>query len=278
MLSIILFNTFILSLDKYPAYEPWVEEIFSCLNIIFVFFFTTECILKIIGLGMRPFLKDGFNVFDLIVVISSIQGIYLEYTGQKGNTYFLILRTARVFRILKLFRIGDLRVLIDSITYTMPVILPYIALLIFFMYIFALVGMSFYAGKIKNSDGSTPREVYDGLGQSFLTIFQVLMGAEWRFIWYQHMMSCGMAAAFYYVLLIIIIGIIMLNLFLAIMLGNFDKARIFAEKKNVLFAFQELMEDETNSLQFAEICDAILGCCSEHVKYDLLGMKKPADK
>lgn len=55
-----------------------------------------------------------------------------------------------------------------------------------------------------------------------------------------------MTAAFYYVLLIIIIGIIMLNLFLAIMLGNFDKARIFAEKKNVLFAFQELMEDETN--------------------------------
>ena len=104
------------------------------------------------------------------------------------------------------------------------------------------------------------------------------MGAEWRFIWYQHMMSCGMAAAFYYVLLIIIIGIIMLNLFLAIMLGNFDKARIFAEKKNVLFAFQEIMEDETNSLQFAEICDDILGCCSEHVKYDLLGMKKPADK
>ena len=81
MLSIILFNTFILSLDKYPAYEPWVEEIFSCLNIVFVFFFTTECILKIIGLGVRPFLKDGFNVFDLIVVISSIQGIYLEYTG-----------------------------------------------------------------------------------------------------------------------------------------------------------------------------------------------------
>ena len=124
----------------------------------------------------------------------------------------------------------------------MPVILPYIALLVFFMYIFALVGMSFYAGQIRfdengNVDtvnGTPPREVYDSLGQSFLTIFQVLMGAEWRFIWYQHMMSCGMTAAFFYVFLIIIIGIIMLNLFLAIMLGNFDKARIFAEKKNVL--------------------------------------------
>ena len=150
-----------------------------------------------------------------------------------------------MFRILKLFRIGDLRVLIDSITYTLPILLPYVGLLVFFMYIFALIGMSFYAGKIRVDgngmkdmvNGSTNRKGYDTLGEAFLTIFQVLMGAEWRFIWYQHMMSCGMASAFFYALLIIIIGIIMLNLFLAIMLGNFDKARIFAEKKNVLFAF-----------------------------------------
>lgn len=87
-----------------------------------------------------------------------------------------------------------------------------------------------------------------------------------------------MSAAFYYVLLIIIIGIIMLNLFLAIMLGNFDKARIFSEKKNVLFAFKELMNDEDNGLLFEEICDVILGCCSEHVKYDLLGIKRPVEK
>jgi hypothetical protein len=103
------------------------------------------------------------------------------------------------------------------------------------------------------------------------------MGAEWRFIWYQHMMCCGMIAAIYYVFLIIIIGIIMLNLFLAIMLGNFDKARIFAEKKRVLRAFDELMNDD-NDLNFEEICDVILGCCSNHVKYDLLEMKKPIEK
>jgi voltage-gated sodium channel len=72
MLMIILLNTLILSLDKYPDYDESVEEFFSILNIIFTFFFTTECILKIIALGLRTFLNDGFNVFDLIVVISSI--------------------------------------------------------------------------------------------------------------------------------------------------------------------------------------------------------------
>ena len=84
-----------------------------------------------------------------------------------------------------------------------------------------------------------------------------------------------MQAAFYYVFLIIIIGIIMLNLFLAIMLGNFDKARVFSEKKNVLYAFEELMNDKKTNLTFEEILDAILGCCSNHVKYDILGMQRP---
>jgi hypothetical protein len=37
------------------------------------------------------------------------------------------------------------------------------------------------------------------------------------------------------------------------------------------------MNDE-NDLNFEEICDVVLGCCSNHVKYDLLEMKKPADQ
>jgi hypothetical protein len=61
--------------------------------------------------------------------------------------------------------------LIDSITYTIPVIGPYVILLSFFMYIFALVAMSFYAGKIKFDDngkvdvenGTTVRENYNDL-------------------------------------------------------------------------------------------------------------------
>ena len=40
-----------------------------------------------------------------------------------------------------------------------------------------------------------------------------------------------MTASLYYVGLHIVIGIIMLNLFLAIMLGNFDKARAAHAKK-----------------------------------------------
>lgn len=45
-----------------------------------------------------------------------------------------------------------MKVLLDSILYTLSAIGPYITLLTFFMYIFSLVGMSFYAGQIKFSE------------------------------------------------------------------------------------------------------------------------------
>ena len=87
----------------------------------------------------------------------------------------MILRTFRVFRIFKLFKIGDMRMILDSIIYTISTIGPYVVFLFFFMYIFALVGMSFYAGKIKFNDddqvdldgGDSPRENFDSLGNSF---------------------------------------------------------------------------------------------------------------
>ena len=87
----------------------------------------------------------------------------------------MILRTFRVFRIFKLFKIGDMRMLLYSIIYTISTIGPYVVFLFFFMYIFALVGMSFYAGKIKFNDddqvdldgGDSPRENFDSLGNSF---------------------------------------------------------------------------------------------------------------
>jgi hypothetical protein len=66
------------------------------------------------------------------------------------------------------------------------------------------------------------------------------MGAEWRFIWYQNMRTCGKSASIFYFVLTVCIVIIMINLLMAIMLGNYDKARVFSDKKQFLEAFKVL--------------------------------------
>jgi hypothetical protein len=115
ILFVIIANTLVLCCDKYPAYPPEVRIYLDIANIVFTVIFTAELILKLIALGIRPFMKDGFNIFDAVIVVTSIQGIVIELQGQKGaNKYLLILRTFRCFRIFKLFKVGDLRVLVDS--------------------------------------------------------------------------------------------------------------------------------------------------------------------
>ena len=57
-------------------------------------------------------------------------------------------------------------------------------------------------------------------------------------------MRCtGMIASVYYVFVIICICIVMINLLMAIMLGNYDKARNISDKKKVLEAFRILMNE-----------------------------------
>ena len=54
-----------------------------------------------------------------------------------------------------------MRMLLNSIIFTISTIGPYVVFLFFFMYIFALVGMSFYSGKIKIDDDDKVVEVYE---------------------------------------------------------------------------------------------------------------------
>lgn len=82
-------------------------------------------------------------------------------------------------KIFKLFRSGDLKILVDSITFTLSTIGDYVILLSLFIYVFALLGMSFFAGRIKFDEndvydlenGQAPRTNFDGLFWSVITIF-----------------------------------------------------------------------------------------------------------
>ena len=62
------------------------------------------------------------------------------------------MRALRLFRVFKLFKAGDLRTLLDGIAFTILAVGDYCILLGLFIYVFALLGMSIFAGKIKYDD------------------------------------------------------------------------------------------------------------------------------
>jgi hypothetical protein len=245
IIFIIMLNTVVLSMEKYPEFDSDIVNMLNVANTFFTIIFTFEVVLKLIGLGVSGYSADKFNLFDATIVIVSIAEMFLD--SSEGGGAFSALRAFRLFRIFKIFRAGDLRTLLDSIAFTVLTIKDYTILLCLFIYVFALLGMSFFAGKVKfdedgayDLEGEPPRINFDNLKWSALTVFEIMIGENWNGVMYDHMRTVGAASCIYFISLVILGSIIMLNLFLAILLGNFDRARAFGEKKKIFDAFDQL--------------------------------------
>ena len=72
IMFVIILNTISLAMDSHPRFNQTVLYFLSILNMIFTVIFTAEIVLKMTALGVREFGKEGFNIFDLGIVITSI--------------------------------------------------------------------------------------------------------------------------------------------------------------------------------------------------------------
>ena len=98
----ILLNTVMLCMDYNKASESYLFVMLIC-NIIFVVIFTVESIMKLIGLGPRFYFSQGSNVFDFIIVISSLLTLDDSISDllKINLTAFRIFRVARLLRMVK---------------------------------------------------------------------------------------------------------------------------------------------------------------------------------
>jgi voltage-dependent calcium channel T type alpha-1H len=69
------------------------------------------------------------------------------------------------------------------------------------------------------------RSNFDTLGHSILTVFQILTGEDWHMVMYDAIRATGYASVVYFVLLFALGRLVVLNLFLAMLASNFDKAQ-----------------------------------------------------
>lgn len=258
MLAIIL-NTIQLAMDRYPEPEP---TIFNDSNLFFTILFASESLLKIFGLTTEKFMKDNFNTFDLIIVLASILELMFS-SSNKG-----IISSARAFRLARLFKLArsnhTLKCLLDSITQTISAITYFMVLLMLFIYVFALLGMTMFAGTFKfdkdgyydPTNGELPRKNFDNLYWSVITVFQIMVGDEWNQVMYMAIQSeGGSLAVLYFVGLVLLGNFIMLNLFLSILLGNFEIASLIIRGRHedkVLKNFEKriVWKDDYMSRQF----------------------------
>lgn len=107
-------------------------------------------------------------------------------------------------------------------------------LLFLFMFTYILLGLELFAFQVKYNDndeidlenGVSPRINFDDFYHGFLTIFQVLTEENWDSIMYSFARAKGLVAILFFISFIMIGNMILLNLFLAILLSNFDNSAL----------------------------------------------------
>lgn len=109
----------------------------------FLIAYACECVLKIIGLGFifkkNSYLRDGWNILDFIIVVSSILPFIL---GSDSGVSLTALRSLRILRPLKsVSNIRNLKVILITLFGAFKDLVSTIIILVFFFLIFAIGGL-----------------------------------------------------------------------------------------------------------------------------------------
>uniref|UniRef100_A0A2K6G5P8 Sodium channel protein n=1 Tax=Propithecus coquereli TaxID=379532 RepID=A0A2K6G5P8_PROCO len=224
-----------------------VTSILSRINLVFIVLFTGECVLKLISLRHYYF-TIGWNIFDFVVVILSIVGMFLAELIEKyfvSPTLFRVIRLARIGRILRLIKgAKGIRTLLFALMMSLPALFNIGLLLFLVMFIYAIFGMSNFA-YVKREVGIDDMFNFETFGNSMICLFQITTSAGWDGLLAPILNSgppdcdpdavhpgssvkgdCGNPSVgiFFFVSYIIISFLVVVNMYIAVILENFSVA------------------------------------------------------
>uniref|UniRef100_A0A2K6L2S2 Sodium channel protein n=1 Tax=Rhinopithecus bieti TaxID=61621 RepID=A0A2K6L2S2_RHIBE len=227
--------------------SEYVTTILSRINLVFIVLFTGECVLKLISLRHYYF-TIGWNIFDFVVVILSIVGMFLAELIEKyfvSPTLFRVIRLARIGRILRLIKgAKGIRTLLFALMMSLPALFNIGLLLFLVMFIYAIFGMSNFA-YVKREVGIDDMFNFETFGNSMICLFQITTSAGWDGLLAPILNSkppdcdpnkvnpgssvkgdCGNPSVgiFFFVSYIIISFLVVVNMYIAVILENFSVA------------------------------------------------------
>ncbi|KAG5676938.1 hypothetical protein PVAND_006734 [Polypedilum vanderplanki] len=212
-------------------------------NAFFTTVFGLECIVKIIGLRYHYFTVP-WNMFDFLLVLASIFGILMEDIMIDLPISPTLLRVVRVFRIGRILRLikaaKGIRKLLFALVVSLPALFNIGALLALLLFVYAILGMSLF-GHVKKQGALSQMVNFETFGSSMQLLFRLMTSAGWNDVLESLMIQppdcdihletssngdCGhpLLAITYFTSFIIISYMIVINMYIAIILENFNQA------------------------------------------------------
>jgi hypothetical protein len=200
-------------------------------------------------MGTDVYFLDKFNQFDCSIVIVSTVDMTLTFSfpnvesGGVGGavTIFRGFRLLRIFKLARSWR--SFQVMLVNIRETLKDIGNFFILIGIVIFIYTLVGMELFSYNYDAETSPIPKSRlnFDYFSNALISVFVVLIGEDWDKLMIETMVQDKYPAVpgIFFVSLTIIGNMILLNLFLAILLKNFedkaDKEReVSKDQKKVL--------------------------------------------
>ena len=201
VIAVILISSLTIGIKTYSL-NPTIYNLILIADIAVTVFFLIEIIIRFLGeKTTKEFFSDGWNVFDLIIVIGSLIPASLTES-------VLLLRLLRLFRLLRIISfVPELQNVVENLFVSLRKSI-YILLLIFIItYIYAVVGTIYFS--------EIPNVQFNTLGESMIKLVQVGTMSSWENVMKPITDTIPYGWS-YFVSYIFICGIVVLNLFVGI--------------------------------------------------------------
>ncbi|MEC9441181.1 MAG: ion transporter [Myxococcota bacterium] len=249
----------LIGIETYPSTVEKYGGILHALDQLILWIFVVEVVLKMVAEGNKPwrYFLDPWNIFDFVIVVAC----FLPGAGD----YVVVLRMARLLRVLKLVRaLPKLQMLVTAMLKSIPSMFYVTILLGLLFYVYAVAAVFFF--------GPNDPVHFETLHLSMLSLFRVVTLEDWTDVMYIAMYGCDnygygdamalctapnaqpILGAVFFSSFVLLGTMIVLNLFVGVILASMDetsKEHALAMEAEKLEAAGEEHSVENDLMQLA---------------------------
>lgn len=211
----------------------------DAVNVFFAALFAAEACARVAAIGVRAYLRDNWNKFDLLLVVVAAADVALVWLV--GVRVLAVARSARVVRLVKVSR--GLSRLFANLMYALPSLANIAFLLFLVLFIFSVLCMDLYGGINYNEPGYETLNDHVNFATFFNAInamFRLCTGDNWSGLLADTSRDCDACSnpnadtAPLLLLGFVLLNFLFLNLFVSVILESFYDVANFGTDEVVI--------------------------------------------
>uniref|UniRef100_A0A8B9FI39 Sodium channel protein n=1 Tax=Amazona collaria TaxID=241587 RepID=A0A8B9FI39_9PSIT len=251
--------------DIYIEQRKVIRTILEYADKVFSYIFVIEMLLKWVAYGFKVYFTNAWCWLDFLIVDVSLISLTANWLGYSELGAIKSLRTLRALRPLRaLSRFEGMRVVVNALLGAIPSIMNVLLVCLIFWLIFSIMGVNLFAGKYYRCVNTTTGELFDisvvnnksdcmallhtnevrwvnvkvnfdNVGLGYLSLLQVATFKGWMDIMYaavdsreieeQPVYEINLYMYIYFVVFIIFGAFFTLNLFIGVIIDNFNQQK-----------------------------------------------------